>query len=40
MFNLNQQIKLTSIELGVSSNLYEMRLNFTGGVKSEKICTN
>jgi len=28
------------IELGVSSNLYEMRMTFTGDVKSEKICTN
>ena len=40
MLNLTQQIKLTSIEIAVSSNLYEMRLNYTGDVRSEKICTN
>ena len=33
-------IKLTSIELGYTSNLYEIRLNFSGGVKSEGLCTN
>ena len=40
MLNLTQQIKLSAVEIAVSSNLYELRFSFTGDIKSEKICTN
>ena len=40
MLNLTQQIKLSAVEIAVSSNLYELKLSFTGDIKSEKICTN